>query len=114
MVTLYKKLLELFKVETQIDVYKRQVQQRVEQSPVGGSVPLSPDFLYTYIISVSYTHLDVYKRQTLSRSDKSTSISTQLDSLIPASKISTLTQGMGNGRFGICEPRYAVLFPRHR
>ena len=36
------------------------------------------------------------KRQsmTLSRSDKSTSISTQLDSLIPASKISTLTQGM--------------------
>ena len=31
---------------------------------------------------------------TLSRSDKSTSISTQLDSLIPASKISTLTQGM--------------------
>ena len=26
------------------------VQQRVEQSPVGGSVPLSPDFLYTYII----------------------------------------------------------------
>ena len=34
------------------------------------------------------------KRQsmTLSRSDKSTSISTQLDSLIPASKISTLTQ----------------------
>ena len=36
------------------------------------------------------------KRQstTISRSDKSTSISTQLDSLIPASKISTLTQGM--------------------
>ena len=23
-------------------------------------------------------------------------------------------QGMGNGRFGICEPRYAVLLPRHR
>lgn len=21
---------------------------------------------------------------------------------------------MGNGGFGICEPRYAVLFPRHR
>jgi len=36
------------------------------------------------------------KRQsmTINRSDKSTSISTQLDSLIPASKISTLTQGM--------------------
>ncbi|MBO9676382.1 MAG: YWFCY domain-containing protein [Sphingobacteriaceae bacterium] len=36
------------------------------------------------------------KRQSLSinRNDKSTSISTQLDSLIPASKISTLTQGM--------------------
>ena len=31
---------------------------------------------------------------TISRNDKSTSISTQLDSLIPASKISTLTQGM--------------------
>lgn len=36
------------------------------------------------------------KRQslTINRSDKSTSISTQLDSLIPASKISTLTQGL--------------------
>jgi hypothetical protein len=36
------------------------------------------------------------KRQsmTTNRNDKSTSISTQLDSLIPASKISTLTQGM--------------------
>nr|WP_198999698.1 conjugal transfer protein MobC [Flavobacterium sp. ASV13] len=36
------------------------------------------------------------KRQSMSinRNDKSTSISTQLDSLIPASKISTLTQGM--------------------
>jgi hypothetical protein len=36
------------------------------------------------------------KRQslTISRQDKSTSISTQLDSLIPASKISNLTQGM--------------------
>ncbi|MBB4106600.1 hypothetical protein GGQ60_000560 [Pedobacter zeae] len=36
------------------------------------------------------------KRQSLSinKNDKSTSISTQLDSLIPASKISTLTQGM--------------------
>jgi type IV secretory pathway TraG/TraD family ATPase VirD4 len=35
------------------------------------------------------------KRQSLSinRNDTSTSISTQLDSLIPASKISTLTQG---------------------
>jgi hypothetical protein len=35
------------------------------------------------------------KRQslTINRNDKSTSISTQLDSLIPASKISTLTQG---------------------
>jgi len=31
---------------------------------------------------------------TISRSDKSTSINTQLDSLIPQSKISTLTQGM--------------------
>ncbi|MDV3928014.1 conjugal transfer protein TraG [Elizabethkingia anophelis] len=31
---------------------------------------------------------------TINRSDKSTSISTQLDSLIPASKISTLTQGI--------------------
>ena len=36
------------------------------------------------------------KRQsmTFNRNDKSTSISTQLDSLIPASKISTLTQGL--------------------
>lgn len=36
------------------------------------------------------------KRQsmTINRNDKTTSISTQLDSLIPASKISTLTQGM--------------------
>ena len=36
------------------------------------------------------------KRQslTINRNDQSTSISTQLDSLIPASKISTLTQGM--------------------
>lgn len=36
------------------------------------------------------------KRQSMSinRNDTSTSISTQLDSLIPASKISTLTQGM--------------------
>jgi len=36
------------------------------------------------------------KRQslTINRNDKSTSISTQLDSLIPPSKISTLTQGM--------------------
>ena len=36
------------------------------------------------------------KRQsmTINRNDKSTSISTQMDSLIPASKISTLTQGM--------------------
>ena len=31
---------------------------------------------------------------TINRNDKSTSISTQLDSLIPASKISTLAQGM--------------------
>lgn len=31
---------------------------------------------------------------TINRNNKSTSISTQLDSLIPASKISTLTQGM--------------------
>lgn len=36
------------------------------------------------------------KRQslTINRNDKSTSISTQLDSLIPSSKISTLTQGI--------------------
>ena len=36
------------------------------------------------------------KRQsmTINRNDKSTSISTQMDSLIPASKISNLTQGM--------------------
>lgn len=36
------------------------------------------------------------KRQlmTINRQDKSTSISTQMDSLIPASKISNLTQGM--------------------
>lgn len=36
------------------------------------------------------------KRQsmTINRNDKSTSISTQMDSLIPSSKISTLTQGM--------------------
>lgn len=31
---------------------------------------------------------------TINRNDKSTSISTQLDSLIPASKISNLTQGL--------------------
>ena len=31
---------------------------------------------------------------TINRNDTSTSISTQLDSLIPASKISNLTQGM--------------------
>ena len=31
---------------------------------------------------------------TINRNDKSTSISTQLDSLIPASKIANLTQGM--------------------
>ena len=31
---------------------------------------------------------------TINRNDKSTSISTQMDSLIPQSKISTLTQGM--------------------
>ena len=31
---------------------------------------------------------------TINRNDKSTSISTQIDSLIPASKISNLTQGM--------------------
>lgn len=38
----------------------------------------------------------VQKRQSISinRNDTSTSISTQLDSLIPASKISTLSQGM--------------------
>ena len=34
------------------------------------------------------------KSMTINRNDKSTSISTQLDSLIPASKISDLTQGM--------------------
>ena len=36
------------------------------------------------------------KRQsiTINREDKSTSINTQMESLIPASKISTLTQGM--------------------
>ena len=34
------------------------------------------------------------KSMTINRNDKSTSISTQLDSLIPASKISNLTQGM--------------------
>lgn len=36
------------------------------------------------------------KRQsmTINRNDKSTSISTQMDSLIPQSKIATLTQGM--------------------
>ena len=31
---------------------------------------------------------------TINRNDKSTSVSTQLDSLIPASKIATLSQGM--------------------
>ena len=31
---------------------------------------------------------------TINREDKSTSINTQMESLIPASKISTLTQGM--------------------
>ena len=40
-----------------------------------------------------WEEIEVYY-QTLNRNDKSTSISTQLDSLIPASKISTLTQGM--------------------
>ena len=34
------------------------------------------------------------KSMTINRNDKSTSISTQMDSLIPASKISNLTQGM--------------------
>jgi len=34
------------------------------------------------------------RSMTINRNDKSTSISTQLDSLIPASKISNLTQGM--------------------
>ena len=40
--------------------------------------------------------LKLQKRQsmTINRNDKSTSISTQMDSLIPQSKISTLTQGM--------------------
>ena len=39
------------------------------------------------------------KRQsiTINRNDKSTSISTQMDSLIPASKISNLTQGVSVG-----------------
>lgn len=39
------------------------------------------------------------KRQSMriTRSDKTTSISTQMDSLIPASKISNLTQGMFEG-----------------
>ena len=40
-----------------------------------------------------WEEIEVYY-QTLNRNDKSTSISIQLDSLIPASKISTLTQGM--------------------
>ncbi len=38
---------------------------------------------------------------TSNRNDKSTSISTQLDSLIPASKISTLTQGVFVGAISI-------------
>ena len=44
------------------------------------------------------------KRQsmTINHNDKSTSISTQLDSLIPASKISTLTQGMFVGAVCRC------------
>lgn len=43
------------------------------------------------------------KRQsmTINRNDKSTSISTQMDSLIPASKISNLTQGMFVG--AVCD-----------
>ena len=40
-----------------------------------------------------WEEIEVYY-QTINRNDKSTSISTQLDSLIPASKISTLTQGL--------------------
>ena len=38
--------------------------------------------------------LQQQQSMTINRNDKSTSISTQLDSLIPASKISNLTQGM--------------------
>ena len=38
--------------------------------------------------------LQTRQSMTINRNDKSTPISTQLDSLIPASKISTLTQGM--------------------
>ena len=43
-----------------------------------------------------YAQIFLQQRQsmTINRNDKSTSISTQLDSLIPASKISNLTQGM--------------------
>lgn len=41
------------------------------------------------------------QRMTSNRNDKSTSISTQLDSLIPASKISTLTQGVFVGAISI-------------
>src|SRR5690606_6162229 len=37
---------------------------------------------------------DLKQSLTINRNDTSTSISTQLDSLIPASKISTLTQGI--------------------
>lgn len=38
--------------------------------------------------------LQKHQSMTINRNDKSTSISTQMDSLIPASKISNLTQGM--------------------
>ena len=38
--------------------------------------------------------LQKHQSLTINRNDKSTSISTQLDSLIPASKVSTLTQGV--------------------
>ena len=47
-------------------------------------------------LSSSLTSNVLQQRQsmTINRNDKSTSISTQMDSLIPASKISNLTQGM--------------------
>ena len=47
-----------------------------------------------------WEEIEVYY-QTLNRNDKSTSISTQLDSLIPASEISTLTQGMFVGSVSV-------------
>ena len=50
--------------------------------------------LSAHHISIKEGVLQQRQSMTINRNDKSTSISTQMDSLIPASKISNLTQGM--------------------